>query len=66
VLTPVEGLLALFNLEEWIPTDYRDVPAPDLDFENMPGDPATDPPMPAIDVPMDLDLDSLVAPEPSS
>ena len=29
-------------------------------------DPATDPPKPAIDVPMQLDLDALVAPDPTS
>ena len=57
-------LLALFNLEPYVPVDYKDVPAPELNFENMPGDPATDPPMPAVDVPMEIDLDAITVPEP--
>ena len=65
-LTPIDTLLALFNLAPFEPTDYRDVPAPELNFENMPGDPATAPPMPAIDVPMEIDLDALTPPDPSS
>ena len=65
-LTPVETLLELFNLAPFEPTDYKDVPAPELDFESMPGDPATAPPMPAIDVPMAVDLDALMPPDPSS
>jgi hypothetical protein len=65
-LTPIDTLLALFNLDPFEPVDYRDVPAPELNFENMPGDPATTPPVPAIDVPMQIDLDSLTPPDPSS
>jgi len=63
-LTSVDTLLALFNLEPFEPLDYRDAPVPEYNFESMPGDPATDPPMPATDVPMQVDLDALVAPEP--
>ena len=66
VLTTLEELIALFNLEPFEPVDYRDVPAPELDFENMPGDPATEPPRPAVDVPMQIDLDALTPPDPSS
>lgn len=65
-LTPIDSLLQLFNLEPFEPLDYRDVPAPELDFETLPGDPATDAPRPAIDVPMEIDLDALMPPEPSS
>jgi hypothetical protein len=63
-LTPIETLLALFNLDPFEPLDYKDAPVPDYEFENMPGDPATDAPMPAIDVPMEIDLDALEAPAP--
>ncbi|MEZ5245956.1 MAG: hypothetical protein R2707_12730 [Acidimicrobiales bacterium] len=66
VLTSLDELIALFNLAPFEPVDYRDVPAPELNFENMPGDPATDPPRPAIDVPMQIDLDALTPPDPSS
>jgi len=65
VLTPIEELLTLFNLDPFVPVDYKDIPAPELDFENMPGDPAADPPMPATDMPMDIDLDALMPPDPS-
>jgi hypothetical protein len=41
--------------------DYKDVPAPDLDFENMP-DAATAPARPATDVPMEVDLDAIEMP----
>ena len=58
-------LLDRFNLEPFEPVDYKDIPAPDYNFETMPGDPATDPPRPAIDVPMDIDLDALTPPDPS-
>lgn len=64
-LTPVETLLSLFNLEPFEPPSYKDIPAPELDFENMPGDAATADWEPAINVPMDIDLDALVAPDPS-
>jgi hypothetical protein len=47
---------------EFVP--YEDVPAPTLDFENMP-DAATAPPQPATDVPMDIDVDAITRPEPS-
>jgi hypothetical protein len=65
-LLDLGGLLDRFNLAPFEPVDYKDVPAPELNFENMPGDPATEPPRPAIDVPMELDLDALTAPDPSS
>lgn len=45
---------------EFIP--YEDVPAPELNFENMP-DAATAPPRPATDVPMEIDLDAIEMPE---
>ncbi|MFT5203016.1 MAG: hypothetical protein ACI9C1_002413 [Candidatus Aldehydirespiratoraceae bacterium] len=64
VLTSVDQLLALFNLDPFEPLDYRDAPVPDMNFENMPGDPATAPPVPAIDGPMQIDLEALAAPEP--
>ena len=66
VLTTVDALLTLFNLDPFESVDYKDVPAPELNFESMPGDPATAPPMPAIDVPMQIDLDALTPPDPSS
>jgi parallel beta helix pectate lyase-like protein len=65
VLTQIEALITLFNLEEFEPVDYKDIPAPEMTFENMPGDPAADAPMPAIDVPMAIDLDALMPPDPS-
>lgn len=64
-LRSLEELLEVFNIEPFEAVDYKDVPAPTLDFENMPGDPATEPPRPAIDVPMEVDLDALTAPDPS-
>lgn len=63
-LQPIEELLTLFELTPWEPPSYQDMPAPELDFDNMPGDPATEPPAPAIDVPMEIDLDSFGVPEP--
>jgi hypothetical protein len=66
VLTSLDDLIDLFNLDPFEPVDYKDVPAPDRDFENMPDDPATAPPRPAVDVPMEIDLDSLQPPAPSS
>ena len=61
LLTLLE-LLDRFNVG-FEPIDYKDVPAPELNFENMPGDPATAVPMPAVDMPMELDLDSITVPE---
>ncbi|MDW3220845.1 MAG: right-handed parallel beta-helix repeat-containing protein [Acidimicrobiales bacterium] len=61
LLTLLE-LLEKFNVG-FDPVDYKDIPAPELNFETMPGDPLTDPPMPAIDVPMVLDLDAIQVPE---
>ncbi len=63
-LQSLVDLIAKFNLEPFTPVDYKDVPAPDLNFENMPGDPATDAPMPATDMPMEIDLDAITIPEP--
>ncbi|GIU83705.1 MAG: hypothetical protein KatS3mg008_0480 [Acidimicrobiales bacterium] len=45
------------------PIDYKDVPAPPLEFENMP-DAETAPPRPAVDVPIRLDLKAIKAPRP--
>jgi hypothetical protein len=42
--------------------DYQDMPAPELDFENMP-DAASAPPQPATNVPMEIDLDAIERPE---
>ena len=55
-------LLDRFSLEPFEPVDYKDIPAPELAFETMPGDPRTDPPLPAIDVPMAINLDDFTAP----
>ena len=55
-------LLDRFSLEPFEPVDYRDIPAPDYTFESMPGDPLTEAPLPAIDVPMAIDLDDFNAP----
>jgi hypothetical protein len=61
-LLPLDDLLAKFNIEPFEPPSYEDIPAPELNFENMPGDPVTTHPAPAIDVPMAIDLDALTPP----
>ena len=48
---------------EFDPIDYNDAPVPDYTFEAMP-DAATAPPAPAVDVPMELDLDAIDVPVP--
>jgi hypothetical protein len=48
---------------EFEPIDYKDAPVPDYTFEAMP-DAATAPPAPAVDVPMELDLDAIDVPVP--
>ena len=65
-LLSLTELLDRFNLAPFEPVPYEDIPWPEYDFENMPGDPRTDPPQPAIDVPMAIDLDAVVAPEPTA
>lgn len=60
-LVPLDQLIAKFNIG-FESIDYRDAPVPEYNFDNMPGDPATDPPRPAVDVPMDIDLDSIGIP----
>ncbi|MXW60207.1 MAG: hypothetical protein F4Y27_08615 [Acidimicrobiaceae bacterium] len=60
-LVPLDQLIAKFNIG-FDPIDYRDAPVPEYNFDNMPGDPATDPPRPAVDVPMEIDLDSIGIP----
>ncbi|MDG2028514.1 MAG: right-handed parallel beta-helix repeat-containing protein [Acidimicrobiales bacterium] len=62
VLTPLAESLDKFATG-FEPIDYKDVPVPEYNFETMPGDPWTDPPVPAHDLPMALDLDSLTIPE---
>jgi hypothetical protein len=63
-LQSLTDLITLFNLEPFDPPSYEDIPAPELNFDNMPGDPATDAPMPATDMPMEIDLDAITIPEP--
>lgn len=60
-LVPLDQLIAKFNIG-FEPIDYRDAPVPEYDFDNMPGDPATDPPQPAINMPMAFDLNSIGIP----
>ena len=60
-LVPLDQLIAKFNIG-FDPIDYRDAPVPEYNFDNMAGDPATDPPQPAINLPMAFDLDSIGIP----
>ena len=60
-LVPLDQLIAKFNIG-FDPIDYRDAPVPEYNFDNMAGDPATDPPQPAVNVPMAFDLDSIEIP----
>ncbi len=66
VLPPLTDLLVQFNIDDFEAADFMALPAPAYDFDNMPGDPATDPAEPAVGLPMEIDLDALVAPEPSA